>query len=392
METATAIVKELFSSPLKKDSGYNPPSESGDFWRKLTADLLDFEEKPEAVHATIRSLGLQDAESIIKKLPGIYHSFIEELAEQEVLGNRSEVSENFLRNKNALFQEQLSFFTELKNAATRLERLRMIEEMPAAYAAVSEELPEEMLQAVIKKRAREDLRAKFSTWDKEMEEISSSGAPESIASGESDSEEREVPVRELSDQKSGSFSYSWLPAIAAVLLIGFFIWQPTQRSGSEIFSSYAGNPDILTEINFRELVETEEAVATRGGEVQLQGYSQAETEQASQAISFFQRGEFHNAKRILQELDPQERNEKLLFFLAVSRLNSGEITQGIQELEFLHGLGGFFYAADVKFHLALGYLQQGNRDKARELLRELQEGEGKYREQAEKILKEMRWF
>lgn len=399
METATAILKDLLLPQLEKDAKYRSQENPEIFWAKFTVDFLDYESDPKPVFAAVYRFELEDPERIIKKLPSIHNTFIEQLAEQYVLGKESEAINTLKQNDNGLFQEHVVFFRELKNAITLLERRRMIDEMPAAYAALSEEISDESIQAVIKKKGREDLRAKFNAWDEEIDKekaeelfIGTNNSMSYIPPDVPEKEREKSSLPEKARRKPDSSSYSWMYAVAAILLIGFFIWQPTQKSNTELFNSYAGSEEVLSEINFSKFGGTADAVATRGGEFRLSGYTKGETEQALEAISLFQQQEFNSAKNILEELNPRGKNEDLLFFLAVSRLNSGEIDKAVQELEFLDQKPNYPYEEEVEFYLALGYLKKGNESSAKTLLEELKNSAGKFARQAGEILKDMRWF
>lgn len=399
MEKASVIIKGLLLQRLREDSAFlEEPNEV--FWNNFSAIFLDYEKDSKPVIAALYRLELDDPERIFEELPQIYGDFIEELAEEYVRGNKSEATERLHQDGNKLFLEKVSFFRELKNVATRLERNRMIEEIPASYASLTGAIPDEAIQAAIKKKGREDLKAKFRALEEEMklDEVTEfSSTSDNISYNKRFKNEREeFTLSETSRSKTKTIptqrSYKWLYAAAAVLLIGFFIWQPTQQSSSELFNSYAGSPEVLSEIDFGELGELENAVATRGGEFKLSGYTQDESERAMEAISLFQRQEFSRAKELLKGLNPRDKNEKLLFFLAVSQLNSGEINIGVQELEYLNGLEEYVYSEDVQFNLALGYLEQGKTSNSRKMLRELEASSGKYSRQADEILNDMRWF
>lgn len=398
METATAILKNLIIPRLEKDSNFRQQQNGNIFWTEFTANFLNYEKDPKPVFVTIYSLELEDPERILKKLPAVYNSFTEELAEQYVLGNKSEAMDRLHQNGDVLFREHVTFFRELKNAATYLERKRMIEEMPATYAALSNEISDDAIQAVIKKEGREELRNKFKVWDEEMKEeiIDLSSAQYSYSlphpNERPDKKIKELPTIKTAAPKSGDFPFKWVYAIAAVLLIGFFIWQPTQQSGSELFNSYAGNKEVLSKIDLSELGGTNDGVATRGGEFQLSGLTQNESEKAFEAISYFQEQQFFKSKRILEGISLAGKNDDLLLFLAITQLNTGEIDRAVENLEELQVKSRFRYEQVVQFHLALGYLQQGNNRRAKTLLKRLEVDQGKFSVQASQILGDMRWF
>lgn len=395
MKTAITLLKNLILPRLEKDANFK--QQPGDiFWPKFTADFLFYKKDPKPVFAAIYSLELEDPESIINKLPSIHSSLTEELAEQYVLGIRSEAVKRLRQNGNAAFEEHVAFFSELKNVSTYLERRRMIEEMPTTYAAISEEIPDDAIQAVIKKKGREELKNRFKIWDEEMNkekidmtsvEISSSMPPPKERT-----ERKTKGLSKSTTSKDNNFSYKWLYAVAAVLLIGFFVWQPTQKSNEELFNSYAGNVRYLSNMDFSELGETEDAVVTRGGEFRFSGLTQNESESALEAINCIQRQEFHNAKNILEKLNPAGRSAELLFLLAFAQLNTGEIDRAVEKLEILSQTTSYTFQEEAQFHLALGYLAQGDNASARKVLRKLEEDQGKYAVEASAILEDMKWF
>ena len=396
MRTATALLKYLILPRLQKDADFKELKASDIFWAKFTSDFLNYEKDPKPVFAALYSLELEDPEKIIKKLPTVYGSWLEELAELYVMGTSSNESEELHLNKNTTFNRHVSFFRELKNAATHLERRRMIKEMPLAYAALTDEISDEHIQAALKERGREELRAKFKIWDEEMAEekmiLPSAEYSYSMSPPNERTEEGPIELPKRPRSKDSSFSYKWFYAVAAVLLIGFFIWQPTQRSNEELFNSYAGSQQVISKIDFSELGDTENAVVTRGGEYRLPGLTLYESESALEAINYIRQQEFYKAKNILEKLDPAGKNTEVLFFLAFAQLNTGEVDQAVEILETLSLKTDYSFKEESQFQLALGYLAQDDKANAKKLLRKLEEGHGKYSGEASAILKDMKWF
>ena len=396
MRTATALLKNILLPRFEKDANFKEVKASDIFWAKFTLDFLNYEKDPKPVFAAVYSFELEDPEKIIQKLPTVYESWIEELAELHVKGTSSNEFDELHLNSNSKFNKHVSYFRELKNAATYLERRRMIKEMPLAYAALTDEISDDHIQAAVKERGREELRAKFKIWDEEMSEeemlLPSAEYSYSISPPKEGTEKETIELLKSSRSKDGNFSYKWLYAIAAVLLIGFFIWQPTQKSNEELFNTYARSQQVISKIDFSELSDAENAIVTRGGEYRLLGLTQIESENALEAINYIRQREFYKAKNILEQLDPAEKNAEVLFFLAFAQLNTGEIDLGVENLETLSQKTNYIFQEESQFQLALGYLAQDDKASAKKLLRKLEEEQGKYSVEASAILKDMKWF
>ncbi|AVR44752.1 hypothetical protein C7S20_05435 [Christiangramia fulva] len=396
MRTATALLKNIILPRFEKDANFKEVKPSDSFWAKFTLDFLNYEKDPKPVFAAVYSLELEDPEKIIEKLPTVYESWLEVLAELQVKGKSSKEFDELHLNGNSTFNKHVSFFRELKNAATYLERRRMIKEMPLAYASLTDEISDDHIQAAVKEKGREELRAKFKIWDEEMNEkkveMMFSESSFSMPSPKERTEKGTIELPKSSRSKNGNFSYKWLYAIAAVLLIGFFIWQPTQKSNEELFNSYAGSQQVISKIDFSDLSDAENAIVTRGGEYRLPGLTQLESENALEAINYIRQQEFYKAENILEQLNPAEKNAEVLFFLAFAQLNTGKIERAIENLEPLSQKSNYIFQEESQFQLALGYLAQDDKASAKKLLRKLEEEHGKYSGEASAILKDMKWF
>lgn len=169
MRTAAVILKELIFPFLEKDSGFKPENTETGLWEKMAEDFLDYENNPKPIYATIYSLELNDPERVINELKNFYHSLLEELAEQTVLNGPSDAAKRLHKEKNQFFEKRVKFLMKIKSAVTSVERERLREEMSATFDSISYEFSDETIQTSIKKKAREDLRAKFSKWDVEKE-------------------------------------------------------------------------------------------------------------------------------------------------------------------------------------------------------------------------------
>lgn len=265
-----------------------------------------------------------------------------------------------------LFQANLKFISQLPTVTKGLGRELLIDAMIANKNA-DELITDEMLGDVIKKKSREELRRKFDEWGDETIN---------------------------KEKKSTSIRLNWIKysAIAAVLVLGFFVWQPTQSTNEELFAYYSSNLESITEDNFN-IIDTEISnSSTRGEDFILKNYTSIETEKARDGLGYFKAGNYDRAKQIFAELSPKDRNNQILFFLALSQLNTNETDASIRNLEYLLKVPEFRLSDDVKFHLAMAYLKKDFRKKSKKLLKELATIDGKIGEEATLILEEMRWF
>ncbi len=239
MRTAAVILKELIFPFLEKDSGFKLENTETGLWEKMAEDFLDYENNPKPIYATIYSLELNDPERIIKESQKFYYSLLEELAEQTVLNHPSDTAKRLRKEKNHLFEKQVEFLKEMKNAVTSLERERMKQEMAGTFDSISYELSDETIQSSIKKKAREDLRAKFRKWDVEKEndehKIVFSNINYSISPSPNSVEEEKLqhkPEATLQKDKGKVISISWIKyAAAASVLIaaGLFYFNSSEN-------------------------------------------------------------------------------------------------------------------------------------------------------------------
>jgi hypothetical protein len=263
-----------------------------------------------------------------------------------------------------LFQANLKFISQLPTVTKGLGRELLIDAMIANKNA-DKLITDEMLGDVIKKKSREELRKKFDEWGEETKK-----------------------------KRSSSIRLNWIKysAIAAVLVLGFLVWQPTQSTNEELFAYYSSNLESITEDNFNTFDTEISNSSMRGKDFILKNYTSAETEKALNGLDYFKAGNFDRAKQIFTELSPKERNNQILFFLALSQLNTNEVDASISNFEYLLKEPEFSLSDDVKFHLAMAYLKKDFRKKSKKLLIELATIDGKIGEEATLILEEMRWF
>lgn len=202
MKLAIDIVQSLLLPKLEKDASFDINQTNIAFWETFTTTFLDFERDAKPVYAAIYSLGMKDAEKIISKLDTIYISFIKELAENHVLGISSEAIDYLITSKNSTFEKEVHFFTDLKNAITKVERKRIKTELPKTFDKLSFQLSDDAIASAITKKEREALKEKMNAWDEEL-----------VTSEES-------PVYSVSAKKETKvISLTWIKYAAAACIV-----------------------------------------------------------------------------------------------------------------------------------------------------------------------------
>lgn len=203
MKLAIDIVQSLLLPKLEKDVNFDANQANIAFWETFTTALLDFEKDAKPVYAAIYSLELKDDEKIISKLDTVYISFIKELAENQVLGIRSEAIDYLITSKNSTFEKEVCFFTDLQSVITKVERKRIKTELPKTFDKLSFQLSDDTIALAIKKKEREALKDKMNAWDEEL-----------VAT-------EETPVYSVSAKKETKvISLSWIKyAVAACIVL-----------------------------------------------------------------------------------------------------------------------------------------------------------------------------
>ena len=377
MET-TLTIKNILLPKMEKDLKFSEENVTAAFWEKFVTDLLHFEADAKPLYASIYSLELDNPEKIIDKLPNIYAQFLKELAESYVLGEHSQATDYLLKTNSASFAKEIDFLKTMQQAIKSVERKRIKADLPTSYERLTFELSDIDLANATKKKGREDLREKMKQWDTELAEES-------------------VPVVAMltnNKKETKVISLSWMKyaSIAAIFIIGFMIWQPNKLSNDKLFSQYNSDESTIKSIDYQKMVTNSESSDTRGGEILFQNYSKSETEAAITAIELFKNDNFEKSRQILSNLNPRERNNQLLLFLAIAQLKTNQVEQAVSNLEYLNTISNFEFADEVKFRLALGYINQNKKSKAKDLLVSLVRTNNKYSNTAQEILDNMRWF
>lgn len=234
MNTASNILKSVILPLVNKFSKGDVTSLPDDFWNQFATDFIHYEIDATPIYTALYKLELQNPEAIFEQLPQAYSSFINELAEEYVLGNQSEITTKLLESKNETFLKEVSFLKTMKAVIVKTGRQELKKDLPQSYDRLVFELDEETLRQVAKKKSREDLRAKFEQWDEEIvdeESVMESNhfinprtgiVKFSLEEGSNLSEKmlKEEEVTYSSKSKSKVISLSWIKyaAVACIVL------------------------------------------------------------------------------------------------------------------------------------------------------------------------------
>ena len=210
MEKEIQILQDLFIPVLQKDERFDASKCDNTFWEKILQEFIVYQQDSKPFYATIYSLELAEPMKVIHKLENLQHSFLDQLAEENVLGYSSE-SIVKLEQNNPFFKERVEFYKNLEKAIILSERKRIKSELPSMYDKYSLELDEKQLTQTIANRERKALRDKMKLWDKEL-----------LA------EKEEEQVIELSANKTITKTFPLMSyikyALAACLVIGLGFW------------------------------------------------------------------------------------------------------------------------------------------------------------------------
>ena len=210
MEKEIQILQDLFIPVLQKDERFDASKCDNTFWEKILQEFIVYQQDSKPFYATIYSLELAEPMKVIHKLENLQHSFLDQLAEENVLGYSSE-SIVKLEQNNPFFKERVEFYKNLEKAIILSERKRMKSELPSMYDKYTFELDEKQLAQAIANRERKALRDKMKLWDKEL-----------LA------EKEEEQVIELSANKTITKTFPLMSyikyALAACLVIGLGFW------------------------------------------------------------------------------------------------------------------------------------------------------------------------
>ena len=210
MEKEIQIIQDLFIPVLQKDERFDASKCDNTFWGEIVQEFIVYQQDSKPFYATIYSLELAEPMKVIHKLENLQHSFLDQLAEENVLGYSSEGIVKLEQN-NPFFKERVQFYKNLEKAIILSERKRIKSELPSMYDKYSLELDEKQLTQTIANRERKALRDKMKLWDKEL-----------LA------EKEEEQVIELSANKTITKTFPLMSyikyALAACLVIGLGFW------------------------------------------------------------------------------------------------------------------------------------------------------------------------
>ena len=210
MEKEIQIIQDLFIPVLQKDKRFDVSKCDNPFWKKILQEFIDYQQDSKPFYAIIYGLELAEPMKVIHKLENLQHSFLDQLAEENVLGYSSEGIVKLEQN-NPFFKERVEFYKNLEKAIILSERKRMKSELPSMYDKYTFELDEKQLAQAIANRERKALRDKMKLWDKEL-----------LA------EKEEEQVIELSANKTITKTFPLMSyikyALAACLVIGLGFW------------------------------------------------------------------------------------------------------------------------------------------------------------------------
>ena len=153
----------------------------------------------------------------------------------------------------------------------------------------------------------------------------------------------------------------WI-SVAAVLIIGLFIWAPWNN---DLYKQYANDNKML--------------VTERG---------QAPTSELDQAATFYNRQEFEKAAVILAELYKKDNENALTAFYYGSSLAA--LNQSVKAREILEKLaaGNSVYKFDAAYTIALNYLKNDDKANCKLWLEKIPAGTAKY-EKSQELLKKL---
>jgi hypothetical protein len=214
MEKEVQLIQDLFIPVLKKDERFDASKSNDFFWEKITNEFVDYNKDSKPFYASIYSLELADAENIINKLENLQLTFLEQLAEENVLGYTSSVIVK-LEQTNLYFNEKVQFYKNLEKAIILSERKRIKSELPTMFEKYYFEMDENLLAKAIAKSERQTLRDKMKDWDKELSE-----------------EKEEVITLNPNNQEIKTISLvSYIKyAVAACVVLGIGFWFYTSQN------------------------------------------------------------------------------------------------------------------------------------------------------------------
>lgn len=190
-------------------------------------------------------------------------------------------------------------------------------------------------------------------------------------------------------QKTGRFIFfrsRTFYAIAAsiLILVTFFIWQPTKMSNEAIVAQYAF------------AIPIDDGVLTRGesdqiakAECPFDNLFPDECQKILEAFTNYKNQEYEKARKLFEEvLSPPEKNEMISLFMAISQLKSGKGQLALETLQAIETSPVIQNKEQVKYFKALSFIAIGDKGRAKTLLLELADGD-EYAVEANEIIKKL---
>lgn len=212
MDKTIDLLKSLLLPILEEDLNFHRVKLNDAFWDFLIKCFLNYEEDAKPTRTMLYALQLNEPELVLNQLPQLFNDFINESAENYVLGSHNNATAHLIAAQNPTFLARVSFFQTLVQAIKKVERENIKSTLPKYFDRLTFEVSDIELENVTKKRGREDLKSKFKEWDQELE-VSTSMVLNSM---------KEVST-EVS--KTKVFSLSWVKyAVAACFVLGGSLW------------------------------------------------------------------------------------------------------------------------------------------------------------------------
>jgi hypothetical protein len=152
MNTASTIIKNLILPLVIRFAKEDVNALPDDFWNRFANDFVHYPNDASPIYASLYKLELQDPEAVFKNLSKVYAAFIKELAEEYVMGYKSELIVQLLETKNDFFLKEVAFLKTMKAVITKVARQEFKKKLPTLYDQLVFELDEETLRQVAKKK------------------------------------------------------------------------------------------------------------------------------------------------------------------------------------------------------------------------------------------------
>ncbi|SDL59624.1 tetratricopeptide repeat protein [Kriegella aquimaris] len=373
IDPALNIVQELIYDAGRREPQFDVSSDVVN-WDAIKDAFLNYDQDRDYLNKIIER-NFEHPEQIIDQLPNLYVEFIRRLALDYSKGKKHPSIQYFLEKNNKYFLSELEIhsFREDLGLRRKEEIPRLGDEKKLEEGHLMFEFEDNLIQDVITEASREELRNQFKNWDTELPLAAVSEPP----------------------SKSKTIITPWLKytiSVAALIIFGFFLWQPGKKSNEELFNEFSGQ-GFLKESSLQQDNEQEYSVdpSTRGIEEGPLNYSIIDEEEIVNGLRLLEEGNFDKAKLIFEKQGSKYNEAELQFYMAVASLNSNEVERAVSTLENLAKDKESTIKGAVKYNLALANLKMGERKKAREIFNSIISEGLEYSEEAKIILQQMRW-